>query len=147
MAMFSSMTKKMFAVGFLVFLTWLISLIIFHVTDDRATQANIAKDEIASSWGKAQNTPAPYILIPYNRIPPTGIDTTKVRREYYKLIPQTLNLDVVLLPERRSRGIYDVIVYKANVSAKGQFGEFKEANLPVPISSMLIEEAVFSIPL
>jgi inner membrane protein len=38
---------------------------------------------------------------------------------YWYLLPETLKIDGNIEPEKLRRGIYEVVVYKSNISVKG----------------------------
>ncbi|MGB2579774.1 inner membrane protein [Elusimicrobium simillimum] len=85
---------------------------------------------ISSSWGGDQLVAAPFLNVPYSysyqqtdkdknvkTITVTGI---------YKVSPRDLNVDVNLVPQIRYIGIFEMPVYTADISLKGNFGKITD---------------------
>lgn len=82
---------------------------------DRVSRQNEVIQEIASKWGNEQTIIGPILDIPYKRI--YTDDQGKVRTEtaYAHLLPETLKIESEIAPEKRSRGIFDTVVYDTTI--------------------------------
>ncbi len=89
--------------------------------------------EISNTWGGQQTLQAPILVIPFV-IEHVSKETTtdeydrektktkiKYLTRYAVHLPKDLKIDVDLLEEHRKRGIYDSLVYKADISLSGIF--------------------------
>jgi len=89
--------------------------------------------DIANTWGGQQTLQAPILVIPFIEEHVSKETTTdeyyrektKTKTKYitrYAIhLPKDLKIDVNLLEEHRKRGIYDSLVYKADISLSGSF--------------------------
>lgn len=95
---------------------------------DRQEQSNVAQRSIAEGWGGPQVVSGPLLVIPY-RTTSTETETvngqpltrTVERWETRVLSPEIVQLDTELRPERRSRSIYEAIVYDAALQGRARF--------------------------
>jgi inner membrane protein len=91
-----------------------------------------ATDEIAGIWGRAQLLRGPVLAVPYsytvvkakrqitNAQVVQNVEEETVRATAY-FFPETLAITGKLQAEKRSRGIYDAVVYTADLRLSGQF--------------------------
>jgi inner membrane protein len=89
--------------------------------------------EIAASWSGDQRLAGPVLVVPYDEkapsrdeyVTPEGEKKSTLRWETRRrraiLLPDELIIDGVIEPETRSRGIYDVQVYRADLIISGAF--------------------------
>ncbi len=119
----NSVTLKLFFIGFLVLILLIPTLMVRGLVSERNYRANMAKNEISEKWGKEQTITGPVLTIPYqirsrdkwNRI----IATSSVRHAYF--LPDKLDIDGEIIPEVRSRTIFDAILYTADLKLSGYF--------------------------
>ncbi|WP_166039363.1 cell envelope integrity protein CreD [Sphingosinicella sp. YJ22] len=116
-------------VTILVALAFTIPLLsVWVLVYDRQEQSNVAQSSIAQGWGGPQVVSGPLLVIPY-RTTSTETDTvngqpltrTVERWETRVLSPEIVQLDTELRPERRSRSIYEAIVYDAAFQGRARF--------------------------
>lgn len=110
------------------------------VTWERKNYSEQTIREIGQVWGGEQLIAGPFLTVPVDRTVLTVTDgeerTTTVRR-IAVLTPETLDIDLNVETETRSRGIYDATVYAAKASLTGSFGAldtgelFDEADTPL----------------
>jgi inner membrane protein len=113
------------AVGFLLsfplFAVWLIVY-------DRQSQSEFAQESIAEGWAGPQTVSGPLLVIPYTvRANETVVEgdrqvtrATETRHEL-TLAPEVADLSTDMRPERRTRSIYEVVVYDAAVRGRARF--------------------------
>ncbi len=92
---------------------------------DRQSQSQVAQGSIAEGWAGPQVVGGPQLVIPYRAnveetVSEGGQPVTRSRQVWKQLTlsPEILRLDTEVKPERRTRSIYEVVVYDA--VAKGQ---------------------------
>ncbi len=105
---------------------------IFIALSDRQEYARTAADDIARGWGGSQTIGGPALAVPYivtesQRSGDGAVTTSDVRRVAI-FLPKVLQADAATRTETRSRGIFEVNVYTADVMLNGTFGrpDFKE---------------------
>jgi len=96
-------------------------LMIQSLITDRQQYRFVAIQEISKSWAGAQTIAGPMITV-----------TTKTEKENkegkkyfvtrsYHYLPENLNIDVNVTPEKRYKGIYEVMLYKSKIKMSGIF--------------------------
>jgi len=98
---------------------------IFIALMDRQDYARTAEADIARGWGGAQTIGGPVLAVPYTisestRSADGAVTVTEVRR-LAVFLPKTLTADISSQTQVRSRGIFDVNVYNADVALQGSF--------------------------
>lgn len=93
---------------------------------DRQKTAEGAQADIAQGYGGAQTVAGPVLLIPYTLATTQIVDgkEVKVPQEFTAvLLPDDLNYRAKVETETRSRGIFPVPVYRANIDMKARFAK------------------------
>lgn len=100
-------------------LAWLHGLV-----SERTALREQAIASVARGWGGRQMLSGPILAIPVT----TTADDGRTRTCDWYVLPETLNLEVVLTveDERRKLGVYEVPVYVAKVHATGRFDLTRE---------------------
>lgn len=98
---------------------------IFIALMDRQDNARTAEADIARGWGGAQMIGGPVLAVPYvvtesTRSAEGAVTVTDVRR-LAVFLPKTLTADISSQTQVRSRGIFNVNVYNADVVLQGVF--------------------------
>ncbi|MEO5640661.1 MAG: cell envelope integrity protein CreD [Sphingomicrobium sp.] len=124
-------------VGFLlaipIFSVWLLVY-------DRQSQSTQARASIAAGWGGAQTIAGPELSIPFKQTVNTseqvnGAAVTRTATIDRRLIlaPSGVDAATSLAPERRSRSIYDVVIYRAQTKGRALF------MLPTDLASLGVQ--------
>ncbi len=97
------------------------ALMIQGTIHEREQRRSEVLEEITSKWGGTQNIVGPVLSIPVEYI--TADPKGKVRRytNMIYLLPDSLNIQGAMLPEVRYRGIYEILLYTANLGFSGKF--------------------------
>jgi inner membrane protein len=94
---------------------------------EREWRKQSAQQEVSESWGGEQTLTGPVISVPYETVmrvdagDGSGRSELKTVTQYARFLPESLDIGVELLPEKRHRGIYDVVVYRARIALTGHF--------------------------
>ena len=94
------------------------------VADERQRYFERAAAEVSHSWGGQQSINGPFLIIPviHNyQINDDGEVEFGERRLHRVLLPESLQVDARLDHQFRRRAIYDVPVYRANLTVAGSF--------------------------
>lgn len=116
----SSMTMKLVTITILMLLLLIPAFMIKSVIREREQLSKNVTQEVSSKWADAQQFNGPILTIPlvYEYQEGTEIVTST---KYWHLLPDDLNIDGNIVPEKLKRGIYEVVVYKSNLSISGNF--------------------------
>jgi len=126
----NSIGLKIVTVTVIVVLLLIPSSRIKILIDERAERRNEAVNEVASKWGMHQVVGGPVISVPIvtRELNTNGkwVDITT----YAHFLPEDLNIDCKIKPEKLHRSIYDVILYSASLRMQGRFNypDFNEFN-------------------
>ena len=103
-------------------------LAVWMLIYDRETQSDVAQVSIAAGWGGPQVVAGPILIIPYRStveevVREDGVSTTRQvdRWEQRTIAPEAVEITTDLRPERRTRSIYEAIVYEAEFQGRARF--------------------------
>lgn len=120
-----------FKLGMTVLIGALLAIPLFMVYAlvwDRQSQSETARASVAEGWGGPQMLAGPVMVIPYRQqsvetVTENGKATTRavtIDRELF-LAPVTNTAKVDVAPERRTKSIYETVVYEARVKGSARF--------------------------
>ena len=116
----NSVTLKLITVTILMLLLLIPSSMIKSIISERENLNNEAIIEVSSKWAEGQEIQGPILTIPliYEDIKDDNIyQITK----YWHILPEELNITGIIEPETLRRGIYEIVVYKSDLSVSGVF--------------------------
>ncbi len=121
---------------------------VYLLVYDRQSQSETARSSIAEGWGGPQTLAGPLLVIPYalpvtetvqeNGKPVTR--TTTQRRQLF-IAPATLDIDTRIKPDRRTRSIYESVVYDADISGSASFRLPPDAARIVDLATLEYDKA------
>ncbi len=125
---FSKSNRLYFKIIFILFLVVLLLVpngMLKSLIYERQNLQESTENEIAASWGKDQKINGVIITIPYN----TKI-TDSNGKDFYNdfelhIVPETMNIDINLISNKKKRGIYEAILYTAKLNMEGSFNFHK----------------------
>ncbi len=126
---------KLFIKSILIFVMalalWLPTYFILDIVKERAGRQKEAITDISSKWANKQTVNGPILMIPYNdvEIDDKGNKTSFQRNAYF--MPDKLDIQSKVFPEKRHRGIYEVAVYRSEISLSGKFNSLQWQQLNV----------------
>src|SRR4051794_18992497 len=91
-----------------------------ELISERETRQKEAFNEVSSKWAGRQNLTGPVLVLPYIQLVVNGKDTVPERKLIY-ILPDVLTIDAKANPEKRSRGIYQVMLYSSSMHIAGKF--------------------------
>ncbi len=132
-SIFQSLSFRTLLVGALM-LSMLIPLfMVENVVRERNRYYHEVLSDIAKGWGGMQTIVGPVLVVPYVEHL-TSVDTVTdnsgvsktITRDVFNnktmiLLPEDLNIETELLEKHRKRGIYDSLLYTADMQIKGHF--------------------------
>lgn len=111
-------TVKFALVGVLLLLLLIPHAMIASVISEREGYQEEARSGIAGSWGPAQTVLGPVLVVPTRTEVPRAPNETgplKWERGAVTVLPAELEAQARLAPERRRRGLFEAVVYGADV--------------------------------
>lgn len=114
--MADTVSIKVLAIAFIGGACFIASLLVMALVEERQQRAGEARAEIAQGWGERQTIVGPMLIA---EVPVTQGANTYLENAY--VLPATLHVETTLLPETRSRGIFESVVYTSKVKVSGEF--------------------------
>ena len=115
------------------------------ITDERQSYFDQTFNDIASTWGGAQNFVGPFLIIPEQHrrtsINDAGELVSETWRNHRVVLPDELDIEVVVDHQFRHRAIYDVPVYLADLRVSGSFNPPDSVIDEQPHIEVLLDEA------
>jgi len=113
---------------------------------ERESTQNEAIQEVSSKWGEEQTILGPFISIPYYRyIKEFSKKDSKEKivqiKEYLHILPTQLNITGNINPEKRYRGIYEIVVYNSKLNISGTFNKIDLEAIDIQPKNILFDKA------
>jgi inner membrane protein len=121
----------------MAFFLWIPTNIIRDVINEREGRQKEAIEEVSSKWAGKQTITGPILMIPYN-----GTANGLVNQKKYAwFMADQLDINSSVSPQKRHRGIYEVVVYEGDISITAKFNDIKFKELNVAPANLLWSEA------
>ncbi|WP_303310474.1 cell envelope integrity protein CreD [Hymenobacter sp. BT730] len=117
----NSVTIKLLSIGILILLLLIPASMVENLVQERANTRDLATAEVSAKWGGPQQFTGPVLVVPYRRLERDDKNRLLESTAYACFLPDTLSIKGSLAPERRRRGIYDVVVYSSQLQVQGTF--------------------------
>jgi inner membrane protein len=140
----SSLTIRIISIGFLILILLIPTLMVQDLITEREYRGNDVKNEVSSVWGKIQTLSGPIVSVPYRKQYINDKKEVYTQIEYAHFLPENLVIKGELIPEKRHRRIYDVIVYTANLKFSGNYQGFDFKDWKIEESEILWDKAFLS---
>lgn len=116
---------------------------------ERESTQKIAVQEVSSKWGEEQRLQGPFISIPYNRLGNLNSGNDKAGKspqytDYFHILPSELTISGQINPERRYRGIYEIVVYNSKLDISGSFSNLNFSNAGIQLKDLQFDKAVLT---
>ncbi|MGL2967560.1 cell envelope integrity protein CreD [Flavobacterium sp. XGLA_31] len=148
---FQSTTAKMIMVGFLTLVLLIPLFFVQDLIQERSQRKNEVVDEVTNLWGKDILFYGPTLRIPYNTYENYNITDAKTgavsiqRRaitNFAYFFPDELsNKSNVKKNESLKRGIFNHVVFTADMTFKGSFGNPDFSKLGIPVENIQWDKA------
>jgi inner membrane protein len=133
--------------GIVIFFLMLALLIptsmVESLISERESRQGEAINEVSSKWGLRQTISGPVLVLPYEQMQHNaeGKETFK-ETKYAYFLPELLKVNGQVNPEKRHRGIFDVVLYGSRLTLEGTFNQpIVEKMIPVG-ANVLWDKAV-----
>ncbi|GAA4375748.1 cell envelope integrity protein CreD [Hymenobacter koreensis] len=142
-----SITIKMVSIGILILLLLIPVSMVENLIQERAQTRDEATAEVSAKWGGAQQVTGPVLVVPYRRMERDEKNRLLETTAYACFLPDTLNVNGTLAPEKRRRGIYDVVVYSSKLQVRGSFNTASLADWDLSPADIRWQEAFVAVGL
>ncbi|MGH2644400.1 MAG: inner membrane CreD family protein, partial [Chitinophagaceae bacterium] len=128
-------------IGILTLLLLIPMAFIIFLVNDREHRHDAAYKEVSSKWAAPQTLTGPILVIPYQVLSKDekGNLQTEIMQAYF--LPDTLQINGTIQPEKRYRGIYEVILYRSDLVIQGKFNVLDLNDLKIPQNDWLPGQA------
>lgn len=138
-----SITFKLLSIGVLILILLIPDSMISNLIRERQLRVNEANEDISRSYGGEQKISGPILCLPYQYV---REDDNKITREkdIIYLMPDKLDILSNLKHNVRRRGLYEAVVYDADISLAGHFDISKAHDIAISQSYIQWDEAFFA---
>ena len=141
-----------FKIGGIVLIALLLLIptgMIKSIIYEREQTQREAIDEVSEKWGGAQTLQGPVLTIPYTRYvkeidKATGKETLVQITERLHVLPSKLDIQASVKPDRRHRGVYEIVVYNSALNVSGAFTKLDFKDLEAKGHSFKFNEATLN---
>jgi len=125
----SKLIIKGLIIGALALLLLIPAWFVQNLIQEREARQQEAFTEVSSKWADKQNITGPILVIPYTRSAKDNNDNPIIIKSLAYFLPDKLNIESTVRPEKRYRGIYEVMLYSSSIKLNGNF-------LPLPLQKL-----------
>lgn len=128
----NSISVKMISIGILILILLIPTSMIQSLITERQYTSEAAVNEVSAKWGNEQMITGPVLVIPYKTITKNDKNEYISTIDYTYFLPDKLNINGEVFPEKRYRGIYEVVLYNTKLEFSGRFPkpDFSEWSIP-----------------
>ena len=119
---------------------WLPTNLIMDMVKEREGRQKEAIADISNKWAGKQTVIGPILMIPYNETGKDDKGTYLIKKNAY-FVPDRSDINSIIYPEKRHRGIYEVAVYRSDITMNIKFNPLQWEQLKIPAKTMLWNEA------
>lgn len=141
-----SVTFKVLGIGLLALLMLIPLAQVNGLIGEREGRAREATAQIAARWGDRQLVGGPVLVVPVQTRQRQGDATVTVETREY-LLPDRLGLRASLTPEVRRYGLYETVIYVAELNLEGRFLAADLAALEGPGRDVQWQRAELRVPI
>lgn len=116
-----SVALRIIFIGGIIILLLIPLLMIQSLITDRQQYRFVAIREISKSWAGAQTIAGPMITVTTKKEKEDNDGKKYFVTRSYHYLPENLKIDVDVTPEKRYKGIYEVMLYKSKIRISGNF--------------------------
>ena len=121
----------------MAFFLWIPTNLIRDVINERESRQKEAIEEVSSKWAGRQTITGPLLMVPYIE---TSNGLVNQKKSAWFMADQ-LDISSSVSPQKRHRGIYDIVVYQGDISITAKFNDIKFKELNVAPTNLLWSEA------
>ncbi|MBX7140357.1 MAG: cell envelope integrity protein CreD [Chitinophagales bacterium] len=126
-----SVMLKLLIIGILILILLIPTSMLSSLIYERQGVRDEATRDVSSKWGLQQTIGGPMITVPFEERVKNENGNIETVMQHAHFLPDELTITGEMIPEKRYRGIYVVMLYKAKLHITGTFSypDFGELNL------------------
>jgi len=137
----SKLLIKGLLIGTMVLLLMIPAWFVQNVISEREQRQQEAFNEVSSKWANRQNIMGPVLVLPYTENVMGDKGQPLVLKKLSYILPDKLDIGATVEPEERHRGIYQVMLYSADIRISGEFATIPLQQLKIDPAHVLWNEA------
>ncbi|MBN1250990.1 MAG: cell envelope integrity protein CreD [Bacteroidales bacterium] len=141
----NSLTIRLLSIGFMILILLIPASMIESLISERQYRNDDAKREVSAIWGEIQTISGPVLTVPFKKSYVNEKKEIYTQTEYAHFLPENLAIESVIEPEKRHRGIYDVVVYTTDLKFSGKFNKTNFDDWNIPDKDILWKEAYLAV--
>lgn len=145
MSLRNRITVKALIVVALILLLLIPAFMIDNLVSERMQRQEDAFAEVSEKWAGTQTISGPIISIPYKEFYKDTTGTLRELRKYIHVLPDVLKIEGEVTPEKRYRGIFEMVVYGSTLKLEGSFSNLLNQNYNVKKENIVFDEAFISV--
>ncbi|HYG61548.1 MAG TPA: cell envelope integrity protein CreD [Thermoanaerobaculia bacterium] len=140
-----SVIWKLFVTGLLILVLMIPLAMVRSLIGERQARRDEAVRELAATWGTEQTLGGPLLTVPFQvrSKDDKGKETITVTSAHF--LPESLRIEGRVVPERRSRGIFEVVLYRADLRVAGTFARPDLSDWRVAPEDVLWQDAFLTV--
>ncbi len=139
-----SVTVKLLSIGFLILILLIPVSMMKSLISERQILHDEAIKDISSKWGNKQTICGPVLSVPFTVELKNEKGISENVTRYAHFLPDELIIDGNILPEKRYRGLYIVVLYKTTIQVSGKFSFPDVQEIGINKSSCQFDNAFIS---
>ena len=137
----SKLLVKGLLIGGLILLLLIPSYFVQEIIREREARQKEAFTEISGKWAGRQDITGPVLVLPYTETVTSDKGQVVSFKKLAYVLPDNLRIESIVKPEERHRGIYQVMLYSAQVKMTGKFSSIPLQQLKIDPSAVSWSEA------
>ncbi len=128
-------------IGFLMLLMIIPAALISDLVQERAQRQQAVFEEISGKWAEPQTVTGPILMLPYQEYNRQSDGKVILQKSTAYVLPGQLDIKGRLSTEKRHRSLYEVTLYRTDLTLTGSFDPLKLQALNIDPENVLWEEA------
>lgn len=128
-------------IGLLILIMLIPSAFITNLVQERAERQQEVIAEVSRKWAEPQTIVGPILMLPYNVYSTNSKGETVTTKNIAYFLPDKLDINGALKPENRHRSIYEVMLYRSDITLNGSFDILNLATLNIKPEDVTWKEA------
>ncbi|MBD2701350.1 cell envelope integrity protein CreD [Spirosoma sp. BT702] len=141
----TSTMLKLAVIGFLVLVLLIPTSMLQSLIQEREATRDEATAEVSAKWGGQQVIGGPVLSVPYDVVTKDAKGQLQTETMFAHFLPDDLQFDGNVTPERRNRGIFVVMLYHTKLTIKGSFRKPSVTSLGLSDAAMKWDKAFLSL--
>ncbi|MDX2359796.1 MAG: cell envelope integrity protein CreD [Crocinitomicaceae bacterium] len=149
-ALFQNVFFKMGMIMVLIIILLIPAIMVQDLIRERMVRQDEAVFEVSSKHATSQSVTGPVLTVPYTtlrQLERTDGTTYEVKDEtkYYHILPENLEINGEITPEKRKRGLFEVVVYGSDLKIEGHFAMAEFLEQGIPYESLDLDKAFITV--